>query len=429
MTKTERQYVLEAYKKDRHEYQTQLYGFVKPRLHGEFTLTVYAVRDTSRKGIRITEVNRAWSDRPYYVCKNIWKNMWGTTMVEFDEVRNRPQENWQWYRGKWSDRKTRWNEDMSWFMQYVRYANLERLADTKYKYCAFGQYRGDMPLVPYCQLSAKYRSVEILAKNNLSQFITPKMLARFEADKPFRDFFRSNVREIAAGRIRPQTVVRAFKNSWTLAKAHEEECIRYAYGKAPAGIDRRELHKYLTKNDIDFYDYLHYCNNVELAEMDILAFGTTFPRDFRAAENEMHERYMRIRRRREANRRRREACEARKREETIKRLNRLLAEMKTKLAFRVGDFTAIIPNTQEEFRAEGQTMRNCIDNYYDLHMHGETFCFFIRKDGKPHADVEMSLKGNIRQCRLYANAPADDATREAAEQMAKELAQELRRAA
>ena len=431
MTKTERQYVLEAYQRDRHKYQTQLYGFIKPRLHGEFTLTVYAVRDTSRKGIRITEVNRAWSDKPYFVCKNIWKNIWGTTMVEFDEERNRPQESYGWYRNKWGHNMD-WDKSSSWFMQYVRYANLDRLAETKYKYCAYAQYKGDMPLVPYCRLSLKYKDVELLAKNNLSQFVQPKMLARLSADKPFRNYFRSQVREIAEKHIRPQVLIRAYKHGWTIAQAKTEEFIRYNYNQAPAGIDRRELHKYLKKYDIDFYDYLHYCEDVERAEMDILAFGTTFPQDFHAAETAVRERYRQILRRREqilrrreAQRRREEIKEAKLRRKITERLNRLLDEMKVKLAFRVGDFTAIIPATREQFRDEGQTMRNCIGGYYDRHMRGETFCFFIRKDGKPHADVEMSITGKIRQCRLYANGKADTETYNAAEEMAKYFAKRL----
>lgn len=414
MTKKEREYVRTAFENDRHSYRIQLYGFVKPRLHGEFTLTVYAVSDTKRYGLRIIEVNRAWSDRPYYVCKNIWKNMFGTTMVEFDERRNRPELSYAWYDDKWGG-KCDWAKNPSWFMQYVRYANLDALAETKYKYCAYAQYDGDMPLVPYCRLFAKHKAVELLAKAQLSQFITPRMLDRLAADKPFHNFVRSHVREIAERRTRPQTVVRAYKHGWTIQRAENEEQLRYAYRGIPEGVDKRELQKYLAANDIDFHDYLHYCEAAERAGWNIRAFGRTFPRDLHAATIEA----------RETRKRKNEA----KFLAVSKRINYLLEWMRRKVELRVGAYTFVVPTTEQEFIEEGKAMRNCIGRYYQYQLDGSAFCFFIHKDGKRHADVEMSSRGVIRQCRLFANEAADTETRTVAEQMAKTFAEKMRKAA
>lgn len=432
MTKSEHAQVLSAYNADVHNYQTQYYGFVKPRLHGEFTLTVYAVRNTKAKGIRITEVNRAWSDRPYFVCKNVWQNVWGTTMVEFDEERRRPQESYGWYRGKWGSR-TKWNENgkrNNWFMQYVRYANLDALASTKYKYCAFDLYQGEMSLVEYCRLFARHKEVELLAKNNLNAFIVPRFLDRLAADKPLHDFFRSNVRMMVANAANalytPQMLIRAHVNGWTLQRAREAEIARYQLTTAPRGIDRMALAKYLAANNLRVDEYVDYCHTVTRLGLDILAFGYTFPRDFQTTAAQMREQLdEQVRRQTEEKKREREAAL----KQAAIRINYLLERAKKRLAWRVGDLSIVIPNTQEEFTAEGHAMRNCIGGYYRHHAEGSTFCFFIRKNGEPHADVEMSLDGHIKQCYTHGNTNPPQSTDRYAKRMARYFAQQMKHAA
>ena len=432
MTKSEREQVLAVYNADNHAFQTQYYGFVKPRLHGEFTLTVYAVRDTKAKGIRITEVNRAWSDRPYFVCKNIWRNVWGNTMIEFDEERNRPQESYGWYRGKWGS-PIKWDKGgkrNDWFMQYIRYANLDALASTKYRYCAFDLYQGEMSLVEYCRLFSRHKEIELLAKNNLHGFIVPRFLDRLAADKPLRDFFRSNTRTMIATAAHalytPQMLVRAHANGWTIQRAREAEIARYQLIAAPKGINRMELARYLAVNNLAVGEYLDYCKIVSRLGFDILAFGFTFPRDFQATATQMRDRYNeKLRREREAAKREHEAALKR----AAVRLNYLLEQAKQRLAWRVGDLSVIIPHTQEEFTAEGHAMRNCIGGYYPNHMDGSTFCFFIRKNGEPHADVEMTLDGKIKQCYTFANENPPISTSRYAERMARYFANQMKHAA
>lgn len=433
MTKSEHAQVLAAYNADIHNFTTQYYGFIKPRLHGEFTLTVYAVRNTKAKGVRIIEVNRAWSDRPYFICKDIWQNVWGQTMVEFDEMRNRPQESYGWYRGRWGNNHVKWNEDgkhTSWFMQDVRYANLDALASTKYKYCAFDRYQGEMSLVEYCRLCVRHKEVELLAKNDLNSFIVPRFLDRLAADKSLHDFFRSNVRTIIANADRatytPQMLIRAHANGWTLQRALETEIARYRLTRAPKGINRMDLAKYIAANNLSVDEYLDYCRIVSLLGLDIHAFGYTFPRDFQTTAAQLHAQYdEHLRRQNEERKRKYEAALKR----TAARINYLLERAKKRLAWRVGDLSVIIPHTQEEFTAEGHAMRNCIGGYYRRQADGSTFCFFIRKNGEPHADVEMSLNGRIKQCYTAGNKNVPLSTRRYANRMARYFAKQMKHVA
>ncbi len=409
------------------DYHCQIYGIITPRAGGEFTLTCYAVKETKRYGIQMTEVNRAWSDRNYYQCKNIWKNWFGSTMIEFDEQRNRAQESYDWYNGKWGA-KMKWSKGGEWFMPYVKYMNLDALSETRYKYCAYDRYHGNLSLIHYCRLFAKHKEVELLCKGCYWDFINEKFLDRMKDDKGLRDFFCSNTATIThdflkGTRYTIQDVVRAYKNKWTLEEAHTANWARYALNKAPKGIDRIELAHYLKKNNIDAYDYYHYAETVAEAKEDILAFGNTFPKDFHKREKQMQKKIAIAK-----------AKEDREREEALKmiavRINALLERMSKKLAWRVGDYSVIVPTTRKEFVTEGNAMHNCIGGYFEKCADGETICFFIRKNGKRLADVEISpTTGAIRQCRAKYNKDTDKDTRDFAMVFGKKLANMMKRKA
>ncbi len=411
------------------DYRSQIYGIITPRAGGEFTLTCYSVKETKRYGIQMTEVNRAWSDRDYYQYKNIWKNWFGSTMIDFDEQRNHPQESYAWYNGKWGA-KMKWSNGGEWFMPYVKYINLDALAETRYKYCAYDRYNGNLSLIHYCRLFAKHKEVEHLSKGCYWEFINEKFLDKMKADKGLRDFFRSQTKTITheflhnGGRIyRPSHVIRAYRNKWTLEKTWEVEWARYALRKAPKGVDRIELAHYLNKNNIDAYDYYHYAETVAKAKEDILAFGNTFPKDFHKHEKKMQKKIAIAK-----------AKEDREREEALKkiadRINALLERMSKRLAWRVGDYTVVMPTTRKEFVAEGNAMHNCIGGYFEKCADGETICFFIRKNGKRLADVEISpTTGAIRQCRAKYNNDTDKDTRDFAMVFGKKLANMMKRKA
>ncbi len=112
------------------------------------------------------------------------------------------------------------------------------------------------------------------------------------------------------------------------------------------------------------------------------------------------------------------------------RINALLERMSKRLAWRVGDYTVVVPTTRREFVAEGKAMHNCIGGYFEKCADGETICFFIRKNGKRLADVEISpTTGEIRQCRAKFNIDTDKETRDFAAVFGRKLANMMKRKA
>ena len=416
VAKTIRADLLAAYENDGSPKGTQFYGYIRVRRNGEFRLDTYAVSVTKARGVQMTEVNRAWSDRQTYLCKNVWKNVWGMTMVEFDEASGRPGQEGQWYNGKWGV-PVRWNDGWSWYMASVRLRNPGALKETNYRYCAYEAYRGGLSLMAYVRLYREHREVEFLARAGLHRFIDAAFLKRMASNRALRDFFRSNVRAIRAaeGRYSPTDVIRARANGWTLEKAHEIEVARNEYRWAPKGIDRVRLHRYLRKNGIAPWDYRHYVDFVGQAKMDIDGYGVAFPKDFDKAVADVQKRIVRVRAREE---RLREAAL----KETADRVNALIERLRNRLAWRVGDYSVVVPQRRSDFVREGKAMHNCIGGYFELCADGGTACFFIRKNGKRLADVEMSAKdGTVRQCRLVCNGAADDETMNFARIVAKKI--------
>ncbi len=414
--KKHRDAVLAAFAEDGLGYPVKVYGLVTPRRNGEFRLDCYAVKRTKRRGVQMTAVNRAWSDRDEYLVKDIWKTCFGMTRVVFDEREARLGREESWYGGEWGEPQE-WADGGAWFMRHVRYLNLDALERTRYRYCQFARYRGDIPLVRYAALYAKHPQIEHIVKAGLHQFVDARFLDRLAADKGLRGFFRSNAAAMAESPVRytPTDVIRAKANGWTVETAHEKETVRRRYGWAPKGIDREALHKYLKANDIDRWDYIEYCRSVAEAKLDILGYGVAFPKDFHRAVKAVHRRIARAKAKGDA-----------EREAALKavaaRVNALLARMRGRLAARVGDFEIVMPTTRRDFVAEGQAMRNCIGGYFDSCADGAMACFFIRRRGRRFADVEMGVRdGEIRQCRLSCNRPADDATVKFAEAVARRI--------
>lgn len=416
VTKKTRADLLAAYENDGFTSGTQFYGYIKVQGNGEFRLDTYAISVTKTYGVQMTEVNRAWSDKPTYRCKNVWKNIWGMTMIEFDEKRGRPGQEGQWYNGKWG-RAVHWKNGDSWYMPTVHLRNPEALKETKYRYCGYEGYRGGLSLMAYVRLYKEHKEVEFLSRAGLHRFIDASFLKRMAANKALRDFFRSNVRRILAAKdcFSPTDVIRARANGWSLEKAHEIEYARHKYHWAPKGIDRVQLHRYLRKNGIAPWDYRHYVDFVEQAKMDINGFGMAFPKDFDKAVIDMQKRIARAKAKEE---RLREAALM----ELATRINTLIEKMRNRLAWRVGDYSVVVPQKRRDFVREGKAMHNCIGGYFEMCADGDSACFFIRKNGKRLADVEMSAKdGSVRQCRLVCNGPADDETMNFAKLVAKKI--------
>ena len=426
MNSAERKMVLAAHAANPiRDYRTIYYGFVTPTKGGEFRLKVYAVNETKTYGIRATDILKAWSDRDYYQLKDVWFNYQGTPMVEFDEMKNRPHLAHHWYRGRWGARIS-WKNGYLTGEDYTRYVNLEALKETRYKYCAFESYSGKLSLVQYCRIFAKHKEAELLVKAGLSRLVSAGFLDRLAANKPLRDFFRANVEQIKRWGYSIPDIVTAHAHGWTLEKARRERRFARTMRGVPKGVDKHALAKWLKKNDIDLWDWLGYAAEVKEAGEDILEFGVTMPRD-------MHERRRRLQRqikRRDAKRakelkERRNAALA----ETAKRVAASLERMRAKLEERLACYEVVYPATQQAFAEEGKLMRNCIGGYFAACADGKKHCFFIRRNGKPVADVEATTGGKVVQCRGKCNKETPPEVEEFAAMVAKRIAAAARRKA
>lgn len=425
MNQREKKMVLDAFKASPRMRGNHFFGVIRPRADGEFTATIYAVKETKRRGVEIVEVNRGWTDRPVYVAKNLWGNVWGGRMVEYDERRNRPELYFDWYGDKWG-KPEKWSQRNTWHVDPVEYINLDALAATRYRYAAWKQYTGPLPLVRYCQLSADYPEVERLTKAGLSHFVVPAFLRQCRRDPHLRTFFRQNAGEIRKWHHSTQDVIRAAKHGWTLAQARYETDLASRLQGTPAGVDKHELDRYLRKNHIDFADWRGYALEVEEAGEDIRVFGVTMPRDLHTARRKMQAKIRRIRAK-QAREEAKRAAERRARQErelmeAAARINAALARLTARLEIRLHGLSAIFPTLEKEFVAEGKAMRNCIGGYYAKHLAGDSRCFFIRRGGKRVADVEISKSGKILQCRAKCNKEIGGEVREFAELVARRIA-------
>lgn len=428
MTKKEEAAALAAYKADpHHTHKTQFYSIIFPQGGGELVEKVFAVSDTKRHGLRVREINKAESNRDYYQTKDVWKNVWGKYMVEFDERRNRPQEEGGWYRGKWGN-KTAW-EDASWWCKYNRPANLEALAETGYRFSGYADYFKAIPqwrqderlqLVPYLQLWKKHPQVELLARAGLWTLITPQFLDKLEARPALAGFVRNHAREIAEGGYTPQEVTRASLHGWTLARARTEAELTRRLSDVTREINRKRLAEYLDRNRIDAADYRAYLHDLQRAGHRPAAFA--FPRDFHAARRQVQEEIAKASRKQDARR----TAAARR---IADRINALLDKAHKRLAARIGDFTVFVPTTRADFETEGQEMHNCIAGYFEAHAARKKVLFFLRRNGARVADVEMTPAGTVLQCRGPHNIDPAREVKEAADYLAKLIATGLRRKA
>lgn len=410
--------VISAFEADTHEFKTQYYGVIKTR-GKEFTLTTFAVSNTKRYGLRVCPVNRSWSDRSYYVAMNLYKNIWGQTTIGFDERRFDPSIR---YNGKWGNKESysRHNND-AWLIPYVRIVNIEELDNTAYKYCSFGTYNGTIGLAKYCQMWQRFPAVENLVKAGLSHLVNDFVCEKITRNKALVKFIAKNAQAISAGCYGLAEIETAFEKRLTLDDAREYCYWSYKL-RGTSGYRKLEpiaVAKYCASHDISVADYTDYLRRCDKCGIDVAVRAISFPRDFDAASAEC-----------DRNIKRAKALEEKKRRQYLERvgeeLDALLDNINRKLNWRVGNLSAVVPSTEREFVSEGNIMHNCIGSYYLACANGEKMCFFIRKDGEPFADVEMSNDGKVLQCRINRNMDADKDTNRFAGAIAKELAKKIK---
>lgn len=435
---------------------TQYYSVANALRGGEVRIDTYACRleGKSRKPI-VKCIQRCYSDRKTIDVRDVYRGYMGGFQVDFSDLtRNcrhyaenyyRPESLAKFPVGSWDTMD--YEGVKTGFL--IPAPIINDLTGTNYEHC--GLQMTNMHPMKFFECYHISHSVEFLAKNNLSRFITPSFVRRLRNEKRLFDFFRMNFKAIKSGPYGIKEVTKAVARKCSLVEAadriraaEEFKDRRYYTGEnIPEGIDRYELYKWCKKNRISPHTYRRYAGYIDRIGENLCAYGVTYPRDFsaalEAAEAEAH-RLDEIERRREARRRREEEKVSRMKAKERKawerkensRIKDAIADMARKLAKLNGitgyGYAVVVPKSAKMLLDEGNAMKNCIGKMgYDKKIaNGESLIFFLRgQDGRKNVDVEVrvrkygkSVKLEVAQCYNPCNQVAPEEAKLFARQLA-----------
>lgn len=270
-------------------------------------------------------------------------------------------------------------------------------------------------LIRYLDLCCKYPSVEILRKAGFWSLVGSKILnqpgsraVNWRA-KDLRKILNLNMAQIKSIRekdfdMRELEIYKALSKCGELITEKEVELVRYLYhdesiklhttiGKAAVYIAKQNEKLNSNKNRLgDYNDYLTECSKLGF---DLSEKKTLFPKDFKKA----HE-----------------------------HTSKLVREMKDKIdieAFRKaqlkitgmeepyisGGLLIRVAESQEELRAEGESLGHCVGGYANGVVAGTRAILFIRTFDKPdksYYTLELNFERKIVQCRGKANCNMTD---------------------
>lgn len=147
---------------------------------------------------------------------------------------------------------------------------------------------------------------------------------------------------------------------------------------------------YRDKQKIGFNDWRDYIRQCIKLQYDITDNSISRPKDFFSA----HERLTKIL----------EAMANQEKQRLFEANNRLREEMQyvdEELGLMI-----VLPKSIDDIVREGKIQNHCVGGYADRHAEGKLHILFLRKISepeKPYYTMEVNLKGDIVQCRGYAN--------------------------
>lgn len=453
--------VLDYYMNYRNEANyTHYYSVANPIRNGEVCFLTYACRLTSwTRQPLIKCVQKCYSNSNIIELRDIYRSSMGGFQVDFSDLTRQCNHYGEKYYtaeslqkcpvGTWDTMK--YEGFKTGFLIHAPLLN--DLSGTKYEHS--GLIASGLHPMRFFECYRISRSVEFLAKNNLLRFIRPAFVKALRDDKRLFNFFRMHLPEIRKKWYGIKEVRTALAHNCSLAEAEERirasnefaNKQRYLYTNLPKGIDRYELFKWCKKNNVEPNEYRRYATYLNNCGEEILAYGVTYPRDFRAALEAAE-----ARSHREDERRRREELRRRRQQERVARMNtaerkewdkkenkriaEAIADMAKRLAqlngFTGYGYAVVIPKSQRALLKEGNEMKNCIGKmgYGKKIADGESLIFFLRgADGKKNVDVEIAVckvgktfKLEVVQCYTACNQVAP----EGAKQFARELAEKAK---
>ena len=351
----------------------RIYGYVKPLANGEAQYEVYAAANSRRKGNPLMTkcIYRMRTDKPdcYAIRDTIEYHSWcylvhDHLIYDFHEKGGPTRKDYEkcvqgYTRGLWM--KCRIEE------RKARSGHAERMLPlpmtmlngfdgTKYQYCGYSPYDTGLPFADFLHLYNITPKVELLAKAGLRRLLTEDMCRFLEEHPHFGKWLAKHRREAKDGFWSP----------------------------------------YRTKQ--------------EYAKTDPVALEEV--RKAKREEAERRREHQRLEAERELRRRRKETKKYEKR-------IRALYEKVKDICATYGAYEVYVPQNAEEMIQEGVAMHNCIGQCYVSRQGDTSLCIFLRKNGKPCVDIEVSLKTfAVVQCRAVCNTNAPEAAWEVARQLA-----------
>lgn len=171
-----------------------------------------------------------------------------------------------------------------------------------------------------------------------------------------------------------------------------------------------KLLKYVTKNNIDSYEYYHYV--YMLRELNYkLDKSYLFPKDFRKEDARITGEYNKMVEQREIDKQNEQS-------ELIKQISEGLRNMEDLKEFMDGSngLLVYVPDSVKDLYEESKALHNCISTYVDRVAGQKTLLFFVRKLDTPNAPFVAFeyCNGEVVQCRYDHNEAVKNDTEEGA---------------
>lgn len=269
--------------------------------------------------------------------------------------------------------------------------NLDALAETKYKYCAFNGNGADL-----MAHLARYRENPIATEmfTKLGLCPSPKLMERASKDKQFRRFVFENADGIFL--YGTNAAFYAFEHKVPLEEARRITCrerdIKVRIGRwvpevKGTPIDRVKLEEYIDDNGINYGSYNDYLKAIKYLRLDLWDTKNVYPRDFKR----MHD--LRINEYSSAQ----VKADKVARKQLDKDFRRAANEAKQIAEYANGEYVVIVPEYICELVREGDLLHHCVGKMgYDKKMaDGKSLIVFVRNSsnvGKPLVTVEFDLK-------------------------------------
>lgn len=359
---------------------------------GEVIQRVFAYRKLKGKVVEITECIRKHSAGGYITRNMYWVGFGGYQVIF--KAKNKylrsagypllafAEEDFNvWYSGEG------WKPcDVDSFI-----LNLDALAETKYKYCAFNGNGADL-----MAHLARYRdnpvATELFTKLGLRP--SPKLMERASKDKQFRRFVFENADSIflygtnaAFYAYEHKVSVEEARRITVVEREKKVRVGRWIPEVKGTQIDRCKLEEYIDDNGINYGSYNDYLKAIKYLGLDLRDTKNVFPKDFARMHDLRIDEYASMQAK----------ADKRARRQLDKDFHKAAAEAKPIAEYANGEYVVVIPQQICELIREGDLLHHCVGRMgYDKKMaNGTSLIAFVRKAsdiGRPLVTVEFDLK-------------------------------------